>query len=435
MEPNRNERFTALLERQGLVIERYVHCRMPTSQDAEDVLQETWLAAYTHLEQQTDPAAEKSWLLAIARNQCALWYRKKYRRDAMQENSLPYDPSADSSAGTVFVRSVLAGLPRETARILQLYYIQGYRQKEIAHRLGIPVGTVKSRLHYARERFRLAGYAIDPSRMQKGKKAMKPENEYTGNFPPEMPPVTITPLPEPYTPVRFPEESFIIPRIGEKNSEGTYRYPAKTLTLVSTCRVPKAACIHEADGVKVVRDTYNVRAGKLYRNENVWFTQMTDEYIRELGCLMNLDEDDEYPTYITTFLDREFNDIVNAEDPVRGMPLLVLENPPAREENGYRIERCNVRYTLGMFRLTVGERIFRTAGILRVFPGSGYATVSYVSEEGRLLLLRWYETEESIRGNDNYISCRQEILSGTESFPVNGVRYILVEDRIGETAL
>ena len=49
MEPNRNERFTALLERQGLVIERYVHCRMPTSQDAEDVLQETWLAAFTHL--------------------------------------------------------------------------------------------------------------------------------------------------------------------------------------------------------------------------------------------------------------------------------------------------------------------------------------------------------------------------------------------------
>lgn len=435
MEPNRNERFTALLERQGLVIERYVHCRMPTSQDAEDVLQETWLAAYTHLEQQADPAAEKSWLLAIARNQCALWYRKKYRSDAMQETILLQDQSADSSAGTVFVRSVLAGLPRETARILQLYYIQGYRQKEIAHRLGIPVGTVKSRLYHARERFRLAGYAIDPSRMQKGKKAMKTENEYTGNFPPEMPPVIITPLTEPYTPVRFPEESFIIPRIGEKNSEGTYRYPAKTLTLVSTCRVPKAACIHEADGVKVVRDTYNVRAGKLYRNENVWFTQMTDEYIRELGCLMNLDEDDEYPTYITTFLDREFNDIVNAEDPVRGMPLLVRENPPEREENGYRIERYNIRYTLGMFRLTVGERIFRTAGILRVFPGSGYATVSYVSEEGRLLLLRWYETEESIRGNDNYISCRQEILSGTESFPVNGVRYILVEDRIGETAL
>ena len=69
MEPTRTDQFTALIERHRLVIERYVHYKMPSSQDAEDVLQETWLSAYTHLDQLTDPAAEKAWLLTIARNQ------------------------------------------------------------------------------------------------------------------------------------------------------------------------------------------------------------------------------------------------------------------------------------------------------------------------------------------------------------------------------
>lgn len=431
MEPKRTEQFTAMMNRHRLVIERYVYYRMPSSQDAEDVLQETWLSAYTHLDSLTDPAAEKAWLLTIARNQCALWYRKRYRREEAQKQ-IPA-PVSRTSAGTILVRSVLAGLPRETARILQLYYIQGYRQKEIADRLGIPLGTVKSRLHTARERFRLSGAPL----LQKGKTVMKPEytNEYTKNFPPELPPVTIEPLPEPYTPIRSPEEAFIIPRIGEVNSEGTYRYPSRKLALVSTCRVPKTACIHEVDGVKVVRDTYNVRAGKLYRNENVWFTQMTDEYIRELGCLMNLEEDDEYPTYITTFLDQEFNSIVNAEDPVRGTPVLVAENPAAVEDSGYRIGQYNIRYTLGMFRLTVGERSFRAAGILRVYRQSCYATVSYVSPEGRMLLLRWYETEESIRESENYVSCREAMLAENDSILVNGERFILVEDRLGEIVL
>jgi len=109
MEPTQTERFTALMDRHRLVIERYVHYKMPSSQDAEDVLQETWLAAYTHLDTLTDPAAEKAWLLTIARNQCALWYRKQYRREEIRKQIPVSVPR--TSAETILVRSVLAGLP------------------------------------------------------------------------------------------------------------------------------------------------------------------------------------------------------------------------------------------------------------------------------------------------------------------------------------
>ena len=430
MNQNRNTAFTELMERHRIVIERYVHYKLPSSQDAEDVLQETWLAAFTHFEQLADPASGKSWLLSIAKNQCALWYRKRYRREAREGQ-------AAAVCGTepgAHIEELMDGLPRDTARILQLYYVQGYRQKEIADLLGIPAGTVKSRLYYARERLRQSCGTLYT---EKGRKHMKNENtaDPRRGFPEVLPEIAIEKLPEPYVPVRSPEEAFIIPRIGEENSEGTYRYPAKKLALVSTCRVPKAACIHEVDGVKVVRDTYNVRAGKLYRNENVWFSQMTEEYIRDLGCLMNLEEDDEYPTYITTFLDREFNDIVNAEDPVRGTPILVAENPIAADKDGYRMEKYNVRYTLGIYRLTIGERTFRAAGILRVYYKSCYATVMYVSPEGRMLLMRWYETAESIENSDNYQDHWIRTIGENEKLTVNGTEYIHTEDRIGEIVL
>ena len=150
MNQTKNVLFTAIVEKHRTVIERYVHYRMPTSMDAEDVLQETWLAAYTHFDQLAHPSAAKGWLLAIARNQCALWYRQKYRRT--ERESQPGWPAAGTS--TSLPEELLTGLPGDTARILQLYYVQGYRQREIAVHMGIPLGTVKSRLHYAKEHLR-----------------------------------------------------------------------------------------------------------------------------------------------------------------------------------------------------------------------------------------------------------------------------------------
>ena len=119
MNQNRETAFTELMERHRLVIERYVHYRMPASVDAEDVLQETWLAAYTHFDKLADPASGKAWLLAIAKNQCALWYRKRYRRE--EREAAARCAAVMPDGGSVRLADLLSGLPRETARILQLY--------------------------------------------------------------------------------------------------------------------------------------------------------------------------------------------------------------------------------------------------------------------------------------------------------------------------
>ena len=236
--------------------------------------------------------------------------------------------------------------------------------------------------------------------------------------------------------MRFEEEAFIIPRLGNRNSEGTYRYPSGKLTLVSTCYVPKEARIHGVSGVKICRDTYNVKADKLYRNEGVWFTQLTDEYIRNLATVcFDTEWSDDDPTEIFTFLEEDYDICVNGNDRIHGKPILVKENPPAITEEGIFVDIPNIRYTMGVHEVTVGQRKFETIKILYPQTMSGIVTENYVDRNGRLVLMRWYECEKSIDGNDNYPPEQKEKLKSGDRIRVNGTDYILVEDRIGEYAL
>ena len=85
--------FESLLSKHQVVIERYIHFRMPSSQDAEDVIQETYYAAYHNFPTLQNHDLFKMWLLSIAKNQCNIWYRKKYGVEY-----LPLETIADVAA-------------------------------------------------------------------------------------------------------------------------------------------------------------------------------------------------------------------------------------------------------------------------------------------------------------------------------------------------
>ncbi len=424
--------FEALLKKHRIVIERYINFRMPSSFDADDVIAETYYAAYRSFSKLQNHELFKPWILSIARNQCNLWYRNNYGicnisleaiADIVQIQPYEYDDS---------VSAILKKLPCESAEILKLT-TEGYKQSEIADRLGIPVGTVKSKLHYARKQFRSACTPEQILIFEKGRKNMK--KDYTCGFPEDMPALIIKESSRPFAPVKCADEDFIIPVIGNKNSEGTYRYPSKKLACVSTCYVPKAATVHEVPGVKVCRDTYNVRSNKLHKNEAIWFTQLTDEYIRSLASIAcDSDADDEYPTAIYTFLEEDYDVIVNGNDRVHGRPLLVKENPPRIENGKIYIDEYNVRYTMGTFDVTIGDRNFET--IKYIVPQMNSVVVEdYVDRNGRLILMRWYESLASIENSDNYTD---DFIARTVDNPtltVNDIEYRHIEDRISEYAL
>lgn len=423
--------FEMLLNKYRIIVERYINFRLPNSFDADDVISETYYAAYIGYDKLRNKELFKPWILSIAKNQCNLWFRKNLKRDVISLDEV--SDISDTITDDDTVSTILKLLPKQSADLLRLT-IQGYKQSEIAKLLNIPIGTVKSRLHYARKQFRSMCSPEQIIIFEKGRKIMS-KKDPTYPFPAEMPTLIIKESTRPFSTVKCADEDFIVPVIGNKNAEGTYRYPSKKLALVSTCYVPKAARIHGVDGVKICRDTYNVRAGKLYKNECIWFQQLTDEYIRNLASIIcDCEADDDYPTEIFTFLEEEFDVIVNGNDRVHGRPLLIKENPPKVTEGKIVVDEYNVRYTMGTFDVTIGERTFETIKFINV-QNNTLVTENYVDTNGRLVLLRWYESADSIEQTEWYSDELKKNSVNNPKLIVNDIEYRLIEDRISEYAL
>lgn len=424
--------FETLLNKHRIVIERYINFRLPNSFDADDVISETYYAAYIGYEKLRNKELFKPWILSIARNQCNLWFRKKFGSDMISLDEI-CDIADNNGQDNDTVAEIISLLPKESADLLTLT-MQGYKQSEISDSLGIPIGTVKSRLYYARKLFRSMCSPEQILMFEKGRKIMS-KKDYTCGFPAEMPNVIIKESTRPFTEVKCADEEFIIPKIGNRNSEGTYRYPDKKLAIVSTCYVPKSATVHEVAGVKVCRDTYNIKAGKLYKNECIWFSQLTDEYIRTLATIAcDCEADDDYPTAIYTFLEEDFDVIVNGNDRVHGRPLLIKENPPRIADGKIFIDEYNIRYTMGTFDLTIGNRTFETIKFINV-QANTTITENYVDLNGRLVMMRYYESFGRIEQTDWYTDELKKNTAKNPKLIVNDIEYRLIEDRISEYAL
>ena len=145
--------------------------RMTRSEaDAEDLVQETYIRAFRFRDQFTLGTNMKAWLFRILTNTFINTYRRKaaqpevtdlegvdefslYRRmaDDRAASSSP-DPEAEllNSVVDTEVTDALEALP-EKFRTTVLLDVEGFSYKEIAEMLGIPIGTVMSRLHRGRK--------------------------------------------------------------------------------------------------------------------------------------------------------------------------------------------------------------------------------------------------------------------------------------------
>ena len=130
---------------------------------AEEVVQETLLRAWRRpelLEQNgADHGSARSWLFTVARNIVVDQWRARGRRPETLMDRIP-DHSApdhtDSALQSMLVAEALRRLTAEHRAVLLECYYRGNTAGQAATTLGIPVGTVKSRLHYALHALRLA---------------------------------------------------------------------------------------------------------------------------------------------------------------------------------------------------------------------------------------------------------------------------------------
>jgi len=125
---------------------------------AEDVLQEVFVRAWRHLDQHddVDPATFRPWLYTVARRLVIDRLRARGARpnEVMLADAASIPSDQDAEAGvlsTIVVREALSRLPGQQRRILIELYYNGLTPSEVAELLDLPIGTVKSRTHYAKQ--------------------------------------------------------------------------------------------------------------------------------------------------------------------------------------------------------------------------------------------------------------------------------------------
>ncbi len=160
--------FETLVGRYEVELFNYLRRYLGSAEMAEDVFQATFLQVHLKCEQFEEGRRFRPWLYTIATNQ-AIDAQRRNKRHRMV--SLDNPTSGDDDVGTLvqllagsgrtadeqlqdeesreWVRSAVDELPESLRAALVLVYHQGMKYREAADVLGIPVGTVKSRLHSA----------------------------------------------------------------------------------------------------------------------------------------------------------------------------------------------------------------------------------------------------------------------------------------------
>lgn len=128
--------------------------------DAEDVVQEAFVKAYRSLDRYRDGAAFRPWLLRIVANETRNHHRSAVRRGAREQADFlppelldPADEVADRERKEHLLAAV-AGLPERLRVVVTCRYLLELDEAETATMLGLPRGTVKSRLNRGLARLR-----------------------------------------------------------------------------------------------------------------------------------------------------------------------------------------------------------------------------------------------------------------------------------------
>jgi len=154
--------WDTLFHRYQLPLYVYVFELVHDEQASLDIVQETFINATRHIGSLCDNAKLGGWLFGIAHQKCIQRWRKQARDEALREEfaAAPAEFEDDPSEFLIrqeqeaeFMKHVNQ-LPLPQRSVLLLHFIEDFSLEEIAGITGAALGTVKSRLHYAKKALR-----------------------------------------------------------------------------------------------------------------------------------------------------------------------------------------------------------------------------------------------------------------------------------------
>jgi RNA polymerase sigma-70 factor, ECF subfamily len=149
--------FETLVERWQKRLWRHAYYLTGDAEAAWDVTQESWLGIMRGIARLEDPARFPDWAFRIVTHKAGDWLRQRKKTRQPSEGQLEERQGGDGPQRretAIDLFSLLRQLPSEQRSVLSLYYVEGFGIAEVAASLGIPEGTVKSRLYTARASFK-----------------------------------------------------------------------------------------------------------------------------------------------------------------------------------------------------------------------------------------------------------------------------------------
>lgn len=409
--------FEKLLDTERVSVERFVRFRIRSKADADDVLQEVFLTAYQKFSQLKNREVFKSWILSIARNKCNDYFRKKATLleipiDVLTEKELSTARYGLTAVNTV--RETLSLLGDKDKQILYLYFWKELRQAEIAKQLNIPLGTVKSRLHTAKQNFKQKyPYQTDTP---KGENTMKKLPEF-------IPEYKIEASTEAPFAVKWEELMgwFLVPKLGEKLSWGMYDIPSRKCSHVYDMQVTGKAKVHGIEGVELIarEAPYSDKNDVINRT---FVAQLTDTHCRYLATLRN---DGDVRNYIT-FLDGD--DFMQnwgfGEDNCGNETNLAPKGDIQR--TGTVITSADKDFLLdivGRYTVTIGEKCYDTVCVMDIVAYDyGVVSEQFLDKSGKTILWRRFNRDDW--AIDRYKIKWSERLPDNDRLTVNGTTYV-----------
>ncbi len=375
------------------VVERLVYYKINNTADAEDLLQEIYLTAFRCFPQLHDKDAFKPWLLQIARNKCSDYYRKKSTIPEILTGEPIEKTVSGCRGGSVHdnpVVDTLCRLPEKDRQVLYLCFWQELTLAEMAEKLHIPVGTVKSRLYTARLRFREKyPYAfrrmVDTAnpKKEKGRNLMKKLPDY-------MPACTIEQSHQPPFAIHWEELGgwFLVPRQGETCTFAQYDMPSRRCTDLCEMQVTGRARVHGIDGVEISA-CWTCLTDETQDTRYTFIAQLTDTHCRYLAVCRREEGINDY----ITFLDGDgfLPDWGLGENNTGREVALAAKGVVVR--HGNQITCTDIAHPLdivGRYTVTVGNTRYDTVCVLAIDKDGGNVQEQFIDCHGRTILWRRY---------------------------------------------
>lgn len=416
------ESFEQALKEHQRALERYIRFRISNPTDAEDVLQDVLAAAAQGYGNLQNAARIKPWLVGIARHKCADYFRWKYRQNEIplaEAQHLAVLPERFAITRDSPVLDTLEKLSSQDRQILRMCYFLELPQQEIACRLGLPLGTVKSRLHNARERFR-AAFPIQ----QRGELPMK------SVMPKLLPDYTITPSPLPPFACRWEELMgwFIVPRLGEKLAWAMYDFPERIRTEEDHLHVEGRALVHGIEGVEIEVETLDPVSNNQTGDDDAYVqrsfvAQLTDTHCRILSETHSQGGVKQMYTFLDgdAFLNNWGFGEDNCGNETHLAPKgLILRNGNTLTTADGRKELMDV---VGRYTVTIGGKAWDTVCVImhEAYMG-GMVSEQFIDQQGRTVLWRRFNADDW--KFDHYGKTWSEMLPESETLNINGKTYV-----------